>query len=170
MTANLLPIETDLNALLARVAARDLPLVKAMKINERTRFHPVRFCTVVPVPPSGETVLYGLFVIDKDAIRAGKHDQQVKQDFLVVDRRSSRLSYYSGLPAGNRPANAFDMADFCFQFGHTGDFGCRPGAYCDNHHYRDENDPRLPVEPHLRALVAEALDQAYADLGLPRAA
>jgi hypothetical protein len=162
----LLPVERDLNVLLRHVHRVDPALSRVLKINERAQFHPVRVCTIVPVPPAGETVLYGLWVIDKPAIADGREDERVKQDFLVVDRRDGRLAYYSGLPVHARPANAFGMGEFHRLFGYTGDFGyARPGP-CTNHHYRDENDDRLPREPHLRALVAEALDQAYADLGL----
>ncbi|TME86821.1 MAG: hypothetical protein E6I44_12095 [Chloroflexi bacterium] len=112
-----------------------------------------RYLRTIPEHKDGfayrtDAYVNGLFVADVKAVHANRYPQ-LDQDYLVQwrDGRAPEVSYYSGIPKRYRDVRAEiwrDIADFCTEFGHRGQYGCPDQL---NHSYRDETDSRLPQEP-----------------------
>ena len=71
------------------------------------------------------------------------------RDLLLWDTQVSQ---------GTNPPEWKDIRAFCQEFGrgtaeNWGEYGCGQDLNTSNHHYRDENDPRLPIEPEFRQAV-----------------
>lgn len=102
----------------------------------------------------------GLYVVDVRAVHQARYPQ-IDQDYLVQwrDGRRLEIAYYSGIPDQYRrvrPEIWRDIAEFCPEFGHHGQYSC-PRL---DHSYRDHTDPRLPSEPPWPTEFAAAMDAA----------
>lgn len=111
-----------------------------------------RYLRTIPKTTDGrdyrtDAYVNGLYVVDTRAVRAHRYPQ-IDQDYLVQwrDGRTPEVSYYSGIPKQFRkirPDIWHDIARFCAEFGHRGQYGCPEQL---NHSYRDASDPSLPRE------------------------
>lgn len=136
-------------------------IVKFMKRYASDRFLD---CGVVigSFPQGGSgPVVYGYFVVDRTEAHKANSTSRIKQDFVVWDPRSKKADYYSGRPK-SEPGNPSvkTIGAFCAQFGNGGEYGCHKSGHtwiCRDHHYIDENDPRLPIESAIRRAVSSAM-------------
>jgi hypothetical protein len=110
-----------------------------------------RYLRTIPRERDGATFrsdayVNGLYVVDVTAVRWNR-PPLIDQDYLVQwrDNRTLECSYYSGIPRRyrrGRPELWVDIAEFCSEFGHKGQYGC-PDV---GHSYANELDPDLPQE------------------------
>ncbi len=121
---------------------------------------------IVSFPQGPDLPVYGIFTVDKTELaRRPAGDTVVKQDFLVYEAVGRRVTYYSGQGKRGDPLHG-TIDDFCARFGEP-HFGCVGVSdlkwNCKDHHYAADDD-RLPVEPGFRAVVADAIRRAKAEL------
>lgn len=151
-------------------------LFNIMKKYNKSRFEPVGFFIVSQPQTHPNHQVYGIFVVDKNEVAKKLKNPnnicaQIKQDFLVYDQESHSVKYYRGLIRGERADTILrPISQFCSLYGGGGKYydtfiNSKNRWQTRLHHFCDERDPRLPIEPHLRNKVKRALDKVLQDLG-----
>ncbi len=152
---------------IAEVLKQHPDLRTLMKSSNRTGFAE---CGVAIVTwPNGTDLpeVIGLFFVDLKEARKSRSAKRVKQDFVVYFGAKKKPWYCGGLPEGVQiDKTRKSIHQFCEQFA-KGRPGTPYGCYLQgtkwkstNHHYVDENDPKLPVEPEIRSAIAATLRAA----------
>jgi hypothetical protein len=105
--------------------------------------------------PDGQSLVYGVFAIDRRALLTGRHDTAViKQDYVVNDRSAvpPEITYYTGHRA---PGPHRSIEQFCERFG-ADNYGCTntTGGWKSSEHLLSLDDwDRRPSDPRLRAAI-----------------
>ena len=136
-------------------------------------FVPLGFVVVSQPQSHPDHTIYWLFVATKQGvgenIDAGVHKKrEVKQDFIALDRQTNQSVYYSGGTKAKTGVHQ-SIKSFCktygrFPDGSWGQYGSSANLSTDQHWYKDENDPKLPVEPEIRSLIQNELTQLRSSL------
>lgn len=112
---------------------------------------------VVTKPPHyPKDTVYGIFVLDKIAIKGNK-TCIIEQDYLVLENGRTAV-YYSGLRKGVRETKEFKHINaFKSKYSYNGTFYGHVinGKWELDHHYTNWNDERLPGEDYFRNNLKE---------------
>jgi hypothetical protein len=152
---------------IAEVVQQHPDLGGLMKSSNKTGF--VECGVAIITWPNGTDLpeVIGLFFVDVKEARKSKSAKRVKQDFVVYFGAKEKPWYCGGLPEGVQvDKTRKSIHQFCERFA-KGRPGTPYGCYLEgtkwkstNHHYVDEDDPNLPVEPEIRVAIAATLRAA----------
>lgn len=150
--------------MIAELVGEQPDLRKVMK-----RFRPDRFvCCGVEIashPPDFPGLrVYGDFLVDRAAVARGGAGQ-VKQDFLILETATGRVSYYSGRASPDEPRLGKHIKEFARRFRGTAHYGVHADGslLVGNHRYADDADSSLAVEDAIRRRIGDCLRLARRD-------
>lgn len=121
-----------------------------------------------PDPIHPDLFVFGYYVVDRECVRKHAELGQIKQDFLVWNRRTNEACYYTGFPEKQHPLKR-NIRYFCANLNLSGrEYGCEPDAngrvLPSDHYYRDERDERLQDPAVHRELFAFAMNRVRHEL------